>query len=59
VDHDRKPREGLVETYKVAIAELESWGGPETATLLAALRALRDRAVGQSNARSSGFSLRR
>ena len=37
---------GLLETYEVAIAELEEWDDPATGMLLASLKALRQRALG-------------
>jgi hypothetical protein len=44
---DDQPHAGLLETYEVAIAELEAWDDPRTATLLASLRRLRERVTGQ------------
>lgn len=47
VDPDDTPLAGLLETYDLAIAELEEWDDPAVATLLASLRALRQRAEAQ------------
>ncbi len=38
---------GLLETYETAIAELEEWDDAGTATLLASMKRLRDRALGR------------
>ena len=47
MDHDDGRLAGLLETYEVAIAELEEWDDPATAMLLASLRTLRQRALGE------------
>jgi len=44
---DELPHPGLLETYDAAIAELEEMDDPAVETLLASLRALRERAERQ------------
>ena len=46
---DDAPLAGLVETYDIAIAELEELDDPAVATLLASLRTLRQRAEQQAD----------
>ena len=47
MDADEAPLAGLLETYDVAIAELEALDDPAVETLLASLRTLRRRAERQ------------
>ncbi len=49
MDPDDAPLAGLLETYDVAIAELESLDDPAVETLLASLRMLRKRAERQAD----------
>jgi len=49
VNPDDAPLAGLVETYDIAIAELEELDDPAVATLLASLRTLRQRAEQQAD----------
>ena len=47
MEPDDAPLVGLLDTYDVAIAELERWDDPAVDTLLASLRMLRKRAERQ------------
>lgn len=47
LEPDEAPLVGLLDTYDVAIAELERWDDPAVDTLLASLRMLRKRAERQ------------
>jgi hypothetical protein len=48
MNSDDAPLAGLLDTYDVAIAELEELDDPAVGTLLASLRTLRQRASGSS-----------